>query len=86
MFPWHKIPEGEYIAYSLWPDHATRNASWGKDVKELDPVIQEAINTLKQCLDMTKKQDEICMELVENFLIHNLDNTTKNKTSKRSFL
>lgn len=82
----HKTPDGEYIAYSLWPDHATRNASWGKDAKELDPQIQEAINTLKQCLDTTKKQDEICMELVENFLIPNLIDTERNKLLKQSRL
>jgi hypothetical protein len=82
----HKTPEGEYIAYSLWPDLATRNASWGKDTKDLDPLIQEAINTLKQCLDTTKKQDEICMELVENFLIPNFDDTKKNKPARLSYL
>lgn len=76
----HKTSEGEYIAYSLWPDQATRDASWGKETKGLDPSIQEAIDTLKQCLDVNQKQDEICMELVENFLIPNLD-----KLSKLSF-
>lgn len=82
----HKTPEGEYIAYSLWPDQATRNASWGKDAKGLEPEIQEAINTLKQCLDSTKKQDEICMDLVDNFLMPHLNDELDNKMSKKSCL
>lgn len=82
----HKTAEGEYIAYSLWPDQATRNASWGSDAKTLDPSIQNAIHTLKQCLDTSKKQDEICMEVVENFLIKNIDTDQKNKTLKQARL
>jgi len=61
--------EGEYIAYSRWPDLKTRDASWGDNAKnDLAHNVQDAIRRLKDCIDRTKPHDEICMDVVEDFI------------------
>ncbi len=61
----HKTDEGMWVAYSKWPDQATRDASWPKEKEpdsELPPVICDAIAGLKGCLD--EQLPEIAMEVV----------------------
>jgi len=65
----HKTEEGMWLAYSKWPNKATRDAAWpapGKDLNAALPLhILEAINGLKQCLETEKQLPELCMEVIE---------------------
>lgn len=68
----HQAENGMWLAYSRWPDKATRDASWPKDgapSKEIPDDIKFAINTLKDCLDQDRKLPEICMEVIDDMLI-----------------
>lgn len=70
----HKTAEGEWIAYSRWPDRETRDAAWPKDDEppsdNLKPEIQEIIVALKECIDKDKPFQEICMDIVDDLLCH----------------
>lgn len=64
----HKTEEGYWLAYSRWPDKATRNASWpGDDAPsdELPNEIRQAITNIKDCIDQDRKFPEICMEMID---------------------
>lgn len=69
----HKTEEGMWVAYSKWPDKATRDSSWpqGKDAvnPELPADIHQAIFGLKQCLDSERQLPEICMEIKESVCV-----------------
>jgi hypothetical protein len=69
----HKTIEGEWIAYSRWPDKDTRDASWPKEgeapSQSLSPEIQEIIQAIKKCIDKDKPFEEICMEIVDDLLL-----------------
>lgn len=68
----HKTEDGTWIAYSRWPDKATRDASWSNDnnaINNLPDVIKEAIILMKNCIDESRKLPEICMEVVEDLLL-----------------
>lgn len=63
----HKTNEGYWLAYSLWPDKETRDASWSKEGvhSDLPEIIQLAIIHMKNCIDTEKEPfDEICMDVV----------------------
>ncbi len=63
----HRTEDGLWVAYSRWPDKATRNASWqGEDSPsgDLPKDIQQAIVSIQDCLDLDRKIPEICMELI----------------------
>lgn len=68
----HKAEDRMWIAYSRWPDKATRDASWPRDKErinaEIPTNIQEAIRGLKECLDKDRQFPEICMEIIEEVL------------------
>lgn len=62
----HKTEDGMWVAYSKWPDKATRDASWpqGDEINaELPSAVHEAICELKACLE--EQLPEICMEITE---------------------
>lgn len=64
----HKTNKGYWLAYSLWPDKATRDASWSKDEtkNDLPERIQKAIQNMKNCTDAEKELfDEINMDLID---------------------
>ena len=65
----HKSEDGMWVAYSRWPDRATRDASWpqtSEGVNQDLPVnIQQAIIALRDCFDAEQRLPEICMEVVE---------------------
>jgi hypothetical protein len=67
----HRTSEGMWLAYSRWPDKATRDASWPKDDNapsiELPQEIRQAIITLKACIDEERKIPDILMEVVDDF-------------------
>lgn len=67
----HKSEEGFYVAYSLWPDKETRDASWPGDKapsEELPEDIKHAIKTIKMCIDQERKFPDICMHVVDDLL------------------
>lgn len=65
----HQTEDGMWVAYSKWPDKATRDASWPGNKEKINSQIplnmQEAIVGLKACLDSEKQFPEIYMEIVE---------------------
>ena len=65
----HKSAEGFWVAYSRWPDKATRDSSWPSSQEEissdLPPHVQQAIQGMKRCFDLTRPFPEICMEIKE---------------------
>jgi len=69
----HKTPDGDWIAYSRWPDKATRDASWPQDGDELSqtlhPEIKAAILALKDCIDTNYSFQEIGMEVMDDLLL-----------------
>jgi hypothetical protein len=73
----HRTENGMWVAYSKWPDKATRDASWSSDKNTISsdiPIeVQKAIIGLKDCLDGDRQFPEICMEVVEE-MINPLDN------------
>lgn len=67
----HKTEEGVWLAYSRWPDKATRDASWPGDnapANDLPDAIKEVIIKIKECGDPDRKLPEICMEVVDDLL------------------
>ena len=69
----HRTDEGLWIAYSRWPDKATRNASWpgeGAPSNKLPNEIRQAIITLKDCIE--RQLPEICMEIVDDLQRRNV--------------
>jgi hypothetical protein len=68
----HKATDGQWVAYSRWPDKETRDASWPKEGEEpsktLTPEIQAIISDLKNCIDKDQPFEEICMEIIDDLL------------------
>jgi len=66
----HKTSDGLWVAYSRWPDKATRDNSWpGKKnapSEELPADIREAVLTIRDCLDSDRIIPELCMEVVND--------------------
>ena len=68
----HKAEDGKWIAYSRWPDKATRDASWpGQNApsNELPEEIRQAILMVKDCIDQDRKLPDICMDVVNDLLL-----------------
>lgn len=60
--------DGYFLAYSRWPDRATRDASWPgeKDASKALPLeIQNAIKHIKLCADQDRPFEEITMTLID---------------------
>ncbi|MCS5712401.1 hypothetical protein [Candidatus Berkiella aquae] len=67
----HKTKNDLWVAYSRWPDKATRDASWpGEDApaSELPENVKQAIKTIQSCLDPKRKIAEIAMDVVNDLL------------------
>jgi len=67
----HKTEDGYWLAYSRWPDKATRDASWPGDKapsSELPDEIRHAIIAIKACVDQDRKLPEIYMEVISDLL------------------
>ena len=68
----HQTEDGLWVAYSRWPDKATRDASWPGDnvpSDELPVEIRAAIIAIKNCVDPERKLPEIYMEVIDDLLI-----------------
>ncbi|HAT2049058.1 TPA: hypothetical protein JBK40_12960 [Legionella pneumophila] len=67
----HKTNEGMWLAYSRWPDKATRDASWsGENAPSeiLPDEIRKAVIKIQDCIDEKQKLPEIGMEVVDDLL------------------
>ena len=67
----HKTNEGYYLAYSRWPDRATRDASWpgDKDPFDLLPTnIAQIIIDIRSHIDTSKPFPEITMDVACDLL------------------
>lgn len=70
----HKGKDGLWVAYSRWPDKATRDASWPGDDEpnqELSTDIREVIlkmQAIKEENHDLEQYEEICLEVVEDKL------------------
>lgn len=63
----HRTESGLWLAYSRWPNKATRDASWPKDnapSTELPDEIRQAVLCIKECLE--SQLPEIAMEVVDD--------------------
>jgi hypothetical protein len=64
----HKTHKNEWIAYSKWPDQKIRDTAWVSQ-QSLPSEIKLAIQQLKECIDYQRPYEEICMDIVEDFLL-----------------
>jgi hypothetical protein len=68
----HKNAEGLWVAYSRWPDQATRDASWpGENApsEELPDEVRQAILGIKACMDQDRKIPDLSLNVVEDLLL-----------------
>jgi len=71
----HKGEDDLWVAYSRWPDKATRDAAWpGEDApnEELPFEIKETIlqmQKIKQENQDLEQYNEICLEVIEDKLL-----------------
>jgi hypothetical protein len=68
----HQAADGMWVAYSRWPDKATRDASWpGDDAPSFDlpDKVREAIIVIQDSTDQDRKLPEICLDVVEDLLL-----------------
>jgi hypothetical protein len=68
----HNTAEGEWVAYSRWPNKAMRDASWPQDnaiPQDLPPEIGAAIAALKNCIDTSRPFQETCMDVMDDLLL-----------------
>ncbi len=68
----HKTQEGSYLAYSRWPDRATREASWPGDTdpfQSLPITIAQAITDIKTYIDESRHIPEITMDVTCDLLL-----------------
>jgi len=67
----HQADDGLWVAYSRWPDRATRDAAWPGEnapAAEFPEDIKQAIHSIKNCLDGDRKLPEIAMDVVDDLL------------------
>lgn len=70
----HRTRDGLYLAYSRWPDQATRDASWPQandTVGALPKEILHAISTIKDCIDKDREMPDICLDVVDDLFLSN---------------
>ena len=71
----HKSEDGLWVAYSRWPDKATRDASWpGDDApnEELPVHIRNAISRMQEIKaenEDLEQYDEICLNVIVDKLL-----------------
>ena len=73
----HRSSEGLWVAYSRWPDRATRDASWPggpgdsgdrAPSDELPDEVRRAIVRIKECMDQDRKIPDLALEVVNDLL------------------
>lgn len=65
----HCAEDGSWIAYSRWPNKATRDAAWAPQnmPSEIPSDIKAAVSNLTQCFE--NGYTEIGMEIIEDLLV-----------------
>ncbi len=81
----HKGDDGIWVAYSRWPDKATRDTSWSGDLAPISD-LPEDIRSSIHIMQVIKEEncalgydyDELCLTVVEDLLTFtkNLHSTT----------
>lgn len=72
----HKGEDGLWVAYSRWPDKATRDAAWPgeQEPDENLPIeIKETIcqmQAIRQENQDLEQYDELCLEVVDDLLLN----------------
>jgi len=64
----HQSEEGYFVAYSRWPDKATRDTSWpvhAKNRDEFPETVIQASEWLEEHIEEKHRLPEICMEITE---------------------
>ncbi len=69
----HRTTDGIWLAYSRWPDKATREATWkdGVPSAELSAEILQDLSSIKNCVDQDRKLPDVCMDVIDDLLIKN---------------
>ncbi len=76
----HQGDDGMWVAYSCWPDKATRDAAWpGKEApnKRLPQEVRVAIEKMQEIAAENQdleQYDEIALKAVENKLFESTNN------------
>lgn len=71
----HKGEDNLWVAYSRWPDKATRDSTWPGDNAPNEALPDDIRETIKKIQAIKKENqdlehyDEICLEVVEDLLI-----------------
>lgn len=71
----HKSSDGLWVAYSRWPDKATRDAAWPGDDAPNDELPQDIRDTIQKMQAIKKenqdleKYDDICLDVVDDLLL-----------------
>ncbi len=71
----HKGADGLWVAYSRWPDKATRDAAWPGDNAPNEVLPLEIQASIKKIQAFKKENqdleiyDEICLEVVDDLLV-----------------
>ena len=69
----HQAEDGMWLAYSRWPDKATRDVAWPGDndpSEKLPAEVRSAILTIKECKDKSRDLPEICLNVVDDLLLN----------------
>lgn len=72
----HKSEDGLWVAYSRWPDQATKDAAWPGENEpnhSLPPDIKAAIKkmqTIKTQNQDLPQYDDLCLDVVTDLLLH----------------
>ena len=77
----HKGDDGIWVAYSRWPDKATRDASWSGEPTPISD-LPEDIRASIQIMQVIKEEnctlgydyDELCLTVVEDLLLTPIKN------------
>lgn len=65
----HRTADGEFLAYSCWPDKATRDASWPGDDAPNDLLPDEIKATIVRLKSLASEPfEETIMEVLEDKL------------------
>lgn len=72
----HKGEDNLWIAYSRWPDKATRDASWPGDESPNNNLPEDICNSIqvmqtinKENSSMDKDYEEFCLTIVDDLLL-----------------
>ncbi|MGD9591231.1 MAG: hypothetical protein AB7V32_01770 [Candidatus Berkiella sp.] len=64
----HKTSDGSWLAYSRWPDKATRDAVFLEENRKTLPVeIQNTFQSFSECI--LEQAPEICLEVIDDLLL-----------------